>query len=117
MNSMSHFDQNILVTGSTGFIGTKVVEVLLKYGCRNIRCFVLPSSQRDRLGAILHRLQADDKVEIVEGDLRTPADCLCAASDVAVVYHLAAGFDKSFDDAFANSAIATQNLLEAFAVH
>jgi nucleoside-diphosphate-sugar epimerase len=45
---MSHFDENILVTGSNGFIGAKVVEVLLKYGCR-YRCFVRPSSQRDRL--------------------------------------------------------------------
>src|SRR6266481_6276105 len=117
MDSMSHFDENILVTGSNGFIGAKVVEVLLKYGCRNIRCFVRPSSQRDRLDAILRRLGADDKVEIVTGDLRTPADCVCAAGDVTLVYHLAAGFDKSFDDAFANSTIATQNLLEAFAVH
>ncbi len=117
MDSMSHFDENILVTGSNGFIGAKVVEVLLKYGCRNIRCFVRPSSQRDRLDALLRRLGADDKVEIVTGDLRTPADCVDAAGDVTLVYHLAAGFDKSFDDAFANSAIATQNLLEAFAVH
>jgi nucleoside-diphosphate-sugar epimerase len=114
---MSHFDEKILVTGSNGFIGAKVVEVLLEYGCRNIRCFVRPSSQCDRLDAILRRLKAADKVEIVAGDLRTPADCVRAASDVSLVYHLAAGFEKSFDDAFANSAIATQNLLEAFSAH
>jgi nucleoside-diphosphate-sugar epimerase len=117
MDSISEFDKKILVTGSNGFIGAKVVEVLLEYGCRNIRCFVRPSSQRDRLDAILRRLEGADKVEIVAGDLRTPADCVRAARDVSLVYHLAAGFDKSFDDAFANSAIATQNLLEAFAGH
>jgi nucleoside-diphosphate-sugar epimerase len=117
MDSICQFDESILVTGSNGFIGAKVVEVLLEYGCRNIRCFVRPASQRDRLDAILLRLKAADKVTIVTGDLRTPADCVRAARDVSLVYHLAAGFDKSFDDAFANSALATQNLLEAFAAH
>jgi len=31
-----------------------------------------------------------------------------------VIYHLAAGFDKSFAGAFMNSALATRNLVEAF---
>ena len=34
----------ILVTGSNGFIGSKVVEKLLEYGFANLRCFVRPSS-------------------------------------------------------------------------
>jgi nucleoside-diphosphate-sugar epimerase len=33
---------------------------------------------------------------------------------VNVIYHLAAGFDKSFAGAFMNSALATRNLMEAF---
>ena len=117
MDLIKQFDENILVTGSNGFIGAKVVEILLEYGYRNIRCFVRPSSQRDRLDAILRRLQATDKVEIVVGDLTTPSDCVRAADGISLVYHLAAGFAKRFDDALANSAIATQNLLEAFAGH
>ena len=35
----------ILVTGSNGFIGAKVVEILLENGYRHLRCFVRPSSQ------------------------------------------------------------------------
>ena len=31
----------ILITGSNGFIGSKVVETLLNYGFRNLRCFVI----------------------------------------------------------------------------
>ena len=38
-------DEPILVTGSSGFIGTRIVETLLGYGFNNIRCFVRPSSQ------------------------------------------------------------------------
>src|SRR5438034_7409541 len=33
----------ILVTGSNGFIGSKVVQELLEYGVGNLRCFVRPS--------------------------------------------------------------------------
>jgi nucleoside-diphosphate-sugar epimerase len=36
---------------------------------------------------------------------------------VRVVYHLAAGFDKSFAGAFMNSALATRNLMDAALVH
>ena len=42
-------NERILVSGSSGFIGSKVVETLLNYGFTNICCFVRPSSQLDRL--------------------------------------------------------------------
>jgi thioester reductase-like protein len=35
----------ILVTGSSGFIGSKVVEILLEYGFVNLRCFVRSSNR------------------------------------------------------------------------
>ena len=37
-------DDLILVTGATGFIGSRVVESLLDLGFRNVRCFARPSS-------------------------------------------------------------------------
>src|SRR5438093_11131217 len=43
----------ILVTGSNGFIGSKVVEKLLEYGFANLRCFVRPSSYLGRLQNVL----------------------------------------------------------------
>lgn len=104
----------ILVTGSNGFIGTKVVETLLASGFVNIRCFVRPSSRLDRLQQVVGRFSAEGTVELVAGDLVSRDDCARAADGVHVVYHLAAGFDKSFAGAFMNSALATRNLVEAF---
>jgi len=103
----------VLVTGASGFIGVKVVEMLLEHGFRNIRCMVRPSSRRGRLETVLQALPADASVEVVTGDLTSPADCGRVAEGVAVALHLAAGFDKSFAGAFMNSALATRNLMDA----
>jgi nucleoside-diphosphate-sugar epimerase len=104
----------VLVTGSNGFIGAKVVEILLEYGFTDVRCFVRPSSRLDRLKQILEASPAGKDAEIVPGDLLSREDCRRAAEGVSVIYHLAAGMEKSFAGAFMNSALATRNLLEAF---
>src|SRR5947207_1954937 len=107
-------DDRILVTGSNGFIGTKVVEILLDYGFTDICCFVRPSSQLSRLGKTIRQFNAEKKVEIVTGDLLSPTDCRKAAGGASTIYHLAAGMEKSFAGAFMNSALATRNLMDAF---
>src|SRR5437588_10767065 len=107
-------DERILVTGSSGFIGSKVVEKLLEYGFSNLRCFVRPSSRLSRLNEALERLPAGRKVELVIGDLLSRDDCRKAAEGVSIIYHLAAGMEKSFAGAFMNSALTTRNLLDAF---
>jgi nucleoside-diphosphate-sugar epimerase len=104
----------ILVTGSNGFIGSKVVETLLEYGFTNLRCFVRPSSRLDRLQNILGKFSAGKNVEFVSGDLLSREDCRKAAQDVSIIFHLAAGFEKSFAGAFMNSALATRNLMDEF---
>ena len=104
----------LLVTGSSGFIGAKVVELLLEYGFTNIRCFVRPSSRMERLNSVLSRLTAGREIEIATGDLLSRDSCAAATEGVSIIYHLAAGFDKSFAASFMNSALATRNLLEAF---
>ena len=104
----------ILVTGASGFIGSKVVEILPEYGFGNVRCFVRPSSRLDRLKGALERFGGESQVELVSGDLLSREDCRKAAQDISVIIHLAAGFDKSFAGAFMNSALATRNLIEAF---
>jgi len=104
----------ILVTGSNGFIGVKVVETLLEYGFTNLRCFVRPSSLLDSLREGLSGSPAGEAVQLISGDLLSRNDCRKAAEGVSVIYHLAAGFDKSFAGAFMNSALATRNLLDAF---
>jgi nucleoside-diphosphate-sugar epimerase len=105
------------VTGSNGFIGTKVVETLIDYGFSNLRCFVRPSSQTGQLEEVLSRAPLGKSIQLITGDLLSQDDCARATKDVSIVYHLAAGFDKSFAGAFMNSALATRNLVEAFLKH
>lgn len=107
-------DDLILVTGSNGFIGAKVVEILLEYGYRNIRCFVRPSSRLERLVKTIARFDGGKDVELVTGDLISTKDCQKAADQVSIIYHLAAGIEKSFAGAFMNSALTTRNLMDEF---
>jgi nucleoside-diphosphate-sugar epimerase len=104
----------ILVTGSNGFIGSKVVEKLLEYGFTNIRCFVRPSSNLGRLESALRRFEPGRNIELITGDLLSRDDCRRAAEGVSIIYHLAAGMEKSFAGAFMNSALATRNVMDAF---
>lgn len=107
-------DDLVLVTGATGFIGVKVVENLLGRGFRRIRCFTRPSSSMTRLSALLEQYQGQAKVELIRGNLMRREDCLAAANEAKVIYHLAAGAgEKSFADAFMNSVVTTRNLLDA----
>ena len=101
----------ILITGSNGFIGSRVVRILLDYGFTNLRCLVRPSSDLTALNRIInpHNMA---KVEVIEGNLLSQADCNELAKGVSVIYHLAAGRGaKSFPDAYLNSVVTTRNLL------
>jgi len=101
-----------LVTGAGGFIGLRVVDSLLKRGCRNIRCFVRPSSDIATLKEILDRHSAPG-VQILSGNLLSREDCAAAAKDAGVVFHLVTGRGKSFPGCFQNSVVTTRNLLDA----
>src|SRR5438876_1665540 len=107
-------DERISVTGSSGFIGAKVVEKLIECGFTNLRCFVRPSSNLSRLRYWLNNVDAETKVEFVRGDLLSRDDCRAAAEGISIIYHLAAGMEKSFAGAFMNSALATRNLMDGF---
>jgi len=105
-------DDPILITGSNGFIGSKVVESLLRSGFTNLRCLVRPSSSLARLDAIL-ATAPNAAAEIVQGNLLSREDCAKMAKDVAVIFHLAAGIEKTFPGSFMNSVVTTRNLLDA----
>lgn len=108
-------DDCLLVTGSNGFIGTRVVKRLLELGFTRVKCFVRPSSRLEQLHAVIAASAgAAERVQVVSGDLLSPADCEAATAGVSIIYHLAAGFDKSFAGAFMNSALTTRNLVQAF---
>jgi nucleoside-diphosphate-sugar epimerase len=104
----------ILITGSNGFIGTKVVQLLLEYGFTTVRCLVRACSKLDRLEKVLSHSDGGKNVKFITGDLLSREDCGKAAEGVSIIYHLAAGMEKSFAGAFMNSALATRNLMDAF---
>jgi nucleoside-diphosphate-sugar epimerase len=105
----------ILVTGSAGFIGSRVVNKLIERGFRHLRCFVRPGSDVSHVEAAVRN---GARVEIIRGNLLSRSDCVRATKDTAVVFHLAAGRgEKSFPDSFMNSVVTTRNLLDAVAAH
>jgi nucleoside-diphosphate-sugar epimerase len=108
--------ERVLVTGSTGFLGSRVVASLLDHGFRNIRCFARQSSDLRRVEDVVKR--QGHPVDVMRGNLLSREDCERVTKDVSVIYHLAAGTgEKSFPDAFMNSVITTRNLLEATLRH
>lgn len=71
-----------LVTGGCGFLGSFVVKELRARGVE-VRVLALPEERRDNL-------EGTTGVEVVEGDVRSPADCRRAVDGVDTVFHAAA---------------------------
>ena len=102
----------ILVTGATGFIGSAVIQRLLRHGFRNLYAFVRPSSNSAFLDTIGTQYP-EAQLTVIRGNLVFGEDC-ATVRDMAVIIHLAAGTgEKSFAGAFLNSVVTTRNLLEA----
>ncbi len=101
-----------LVTGGAGFIGSNIVDALVKRGER-VRVFDNFST-----GKWEHLEQSRDMIEVLEGDLRRPADVARAVEGVEVVLHQAAlrSVPRSVDDPLATNDVnitGTMNLLLA----
>ncbi len=105
-------EETILVTGANGFIGSRVVRTLLSYGFKRVRCFARPTSNSGSLEAMIKEFNRAS-VEIVKGNLLSRENCMTAAEGVSIIYHLAAGIDKTFPGCFLNSVVTTRNLLDA----
>lgn len=104
----------ILITGTNGFIGSKVFEILLEYGFKRIRCLVRSNRNLSKLQHIADSSKAD--VEFFHGNLLSQDNCRLSAESASVIYHLAAGIDKTYPGCFLNSVVATRNLLDAAAM-
>ena len=71
-------DDLLLVTGATGFIGSRVVGSLLDLGFRNLRCFARPSGEVARVEALAGHRRDGARVEVVKGNLLSREDCAAA---------------------------------------
>src|SRR5260370_37272090 len=89
-------DDLVLITGSNGFIGAKVVETLFEYGFSKLRCFVRPSSRLERLEKVLRRFDAGKNVDIISGDLASREDCQKDPKGVLIIYTLPCRTEKAF---------------------
>ena len=82
-------DRKVLVTGASGFIGSHLVEELVRVGAR-VRAFVRYTSRGD-IG-MLEDVEESllDEAEIFFGDLRDESAVERSMEDVDVVFHLGA---------------------------
>ncbi len=71
-----------LVTGGSGFVGQRLVEMLLERGCTYVVSFDISPTPK---GAVV-----SDKIKYVRADLTNPADVLDACQNVDCVFHIAA---------------------------
>jgi nucleoside-diphosphate-sugar epimerase len=86
--------RHVLVTGATGFVGSRVAARLLQEGAR-VRCLVRrpPAPDLERLGA-----------GVVRGDLTDPATLAPALSGVSAIVHAAAVLSTSQEGAALETA-------------
>lgn len=80
-------NKKILVTGADGFIGSHLVEMLVKAGAE-VRALSYYNSFN--YWGWLEELDCLDHVEVVTGDVRDPHFCKEIARKVDVIFHLAA---------------------------
>ena len=103
---------NYLVTGGAGFIGSHLVDALLDadHSVRVLDNF--ESGKRENLTEI------NNRIDLIEGDIRDPSTCQSACSDMEVVLHQAAlgSVPRSVDDPATSNAVnvdGTVNMLWA----
>lgn len=97
-----------LVTGATGFIGTKLISALAERG-DEIRVLVFPGEDSSCIRPYVH--------EIREGDITRPGTLTGLGDGIDVVYHLAARvLDYGTREQFYGPVLdGTRNMLEACA--
>lgn len=109
--------KKILVTGADGFIGSHLVEALLKEGC-NVRSFVFYNSFNSWGWLDTFPSNILKKLDIFAGDIRDPNGVAQAMKDCDVVFHLAAliaiPFSYHSPDSYIETNIkGTLNILQA----
>jgi len=109
--------RNVLVTGAGGFIGSHLVERLVRAGA-NVRAFTRYNSRGD--GGMLRQLDSSiiDQIEIVAGDLRDEDAVRKIVKDRQTVFHLGALISIPYSyhhpgEVVSTNVIGTMNVLLA----
>jgi dihydroflavonol-4-reductase len=96
-----------LITGATGFIGSRVARLLAERG-EGVRAMVRAASRRENLAGL--------DLELVEGDLKDPGSLRRAVEGCETVYHVAADYRlwaRDPGELERTNVGGTRNLLEA----
>jgi UDP-glucose 4-epimerase len=104
----------VLVTGGAGFIGSHLVDRLIREG---YEVKVIDNLSSGRIENIKHHID-EGKIELIIGDLKGSETALKAVEEVDVVFHFAANPEVRVsttnpDVHFNENVVATFNLLEA----
>jgi NAD dependent epimerase/dehydratase len=107
----------VLVTGAGGFIGSHLVEELVRGGAR-VRAFLHYNSRGERGLLELAPPEIVDEVESVFGDLRDADTVRCAVRDSTSVFHLGALIAIPYSyasprDVVETNVLGTLNILTA----
>jgi nucleoside-diphosphate-sugar epimerase len=107
----SHSVGTVLVTGSTGFLGQRVVRGLANAG-RPIRALVRPGTDPHVLDACLSG-SPDSRVEMAYASFSDLEGLRRAVDGVDVILHVAAAKTGSAASQVANNVVGSENLLKA----
>jgi len=80
-------NKKVLITGADGFIGSHLVEKLLREGC-----YVTALNYYNSFNSWgwLDQIPPDKNLTVISGDIRDPHFCKMITKDIDVVFHLAA---------------------------
>ena len=116
---MKLLNKKVLVTGAGGFIGSHLVEAIVKKGYK-VRAFVHYNSFNSWgwLDHINKMSSMKDNIEVFSGDIRDPYGVKRAMQDIDIVFHLAAliGIPYSYysPESYVDTNIkGTLNILQA----
>jgi len=78
--------KKVLVTGGAGFIGSNLVEALLKQNNKIVCLDNFSTGKRENIKPFL----SNSNFSLIEGDIRNLNDCQKAVIDIDIVLHQAA---------------------------
>ena len=104
----------ILVTGGAGFIGSNLVEELLKQ--EQVKLVRVLDNLATGFLQNLNSFTANPKFEFVEGDIRDYQTCLAAVKGIDLISHQAAlgSVPRSINDPLTSTAVNVTGTLNIF---